>query len=80
MMLKVFVVGWIILIVAIVLNALVGRIGITTWYPFFDEAGKIGLLKAFIKTSLISKLFLVVIYPALLGLTGYYALKFFKLF
>ena len=75
---KVFLTGWVILIVAIGLNFLAGRLGITTWYPFFDDANKMGILKAFEKTSLLSKIFLLGIYPALLGLFSYLFLKFFK--
>lgn len=76
--LKIFLAGWVILIVAIGLNALAGRVGILTWYPFFEEAAKNGLLKAFEKTPLLSKIFLLFIYPGLLGLTSYLFLKFFK--
>lgn len=76
--LKIFLTGWVILVVAIGLNALAGRLGIMTWYPFFEEAAKNGLLRAFEKTPLLSKLFLLVIYPALLGFCAYLFLKVMK--
>jgi hypothetical protein len=78
MIIRVFLVGWVILVVAIGLNFLAGRLGITTWYPFFDDANKMGIFKAFEKTSLLSKIFLLGIYPALLGLSSYLILKILK--
>jgi len=71
MIFKIFIVGWAILLVAIILNILASRMGIDTWYPFFSNVEKIGVVKAFAKTSFISKLFLFIIYPSLLGLVAF---------
>ncbi len=78
MILKVFVAGWIILIVAMGINLIASRLGIDTWYPFAESIGKAGFIKAFVKASFLSKLFLFVIYPALLGVSAYFALKLIK--
>lgn len=75
MILKIFLTGWVILVFAIFLNYLAGRFGITTWYPFLDEVGKVGLAKAFLGSSLFSKLFLFIAYPVLLGLSAYLVFK-----
>lgn len=75
MILKIFLAGWIILVVAIVLNYIAARIGIITWYPFLDEVGKEGFMKAFLGSSFLSKLFLFAIYPFLLGVSAYLVFK-----
>lgn len=72
---KIFLTGWGILAVAILINILEIKFGISTWYSFLQEAGKVGPVKAFLETSLISKLFLFIIYPSLLGLVGFLLLK-----
>lgn len=75
MVLKIFLAGWAILIVAIALNLLAQRLGITTWYPFIGDAGKIGFTAALSKLSFWSVLFLFFLYPTLLGLTAFFVLK-----
>jgi hypothetical protein len=72
---KIFITGWLILIVAILINIVEIKFGIYTWYSFIQEGQKIGFLKAFIQTSLLSKIFLFLVYPFLLGLVGYFFLK-----
>lgn len=76
--LKIFLAGWVILIVAIALNSLAVKFGISTWYPFLESIGENGLVKSFKEVSIISKLFLFLIYPFLLGAAGYLVLKYFK--
>lgn len=76
MILKVFLTGWGILIAAIILNIIALRLGITTWYPFFEEINKTGFNKAFSGLSFISKFFLIVIYPLGLGAIAYLILRF----
>ncbi len=75
MILNIFLAGWIILIVAIVMNIIAMQLGIITWYPFLNDVSKMGFVKAFGETSLISKLFLFVIYPLGLGLSAFLILK-----
>jgi hypothetical protein len=75
---KILITGWVILIVAIGLNFMAYKLGILTWYSFLENIGKIGFVKSFQEISLVSKIFLFVIYPFLLGLSGYILLKYFK--
>lgn len=56
------VVGWAVLIVAIVLNYIALKLGIKTWYEFTKEPGG---------TNLLSYAWLFGIYPLALGLTAY---------
>lgn len=65
-MLKVFLIGWVVLIVAIILNGVVQRLGIMGWYDFLNRLtseGKIVLLQM----RIIDYAWLFVIYPLLLG-------------
>lgn len=78
LILKLFLAGWVILVAAILLNFLAIKFGISTWYPFTDSISKNGFLKVFKELSLVSKLFLFIIYPFLLGLSGFLVLKFIK--
>lgn len=75
LVLKILLCGYVVLISAIVINILALRIGITTWYPFLNEVGKLGFIKAFIEISLISKIFLFIIYPLILGLSAFIILR-----
>lgn len=77
-MVKIFLLGWLILLVAILLNVIAARLGIDTWYPFLNNAGKVGFLRAMSESTILSKLFLFVIYPLALGLTAYLFLLKFK--
>ena len=76
--LKIILAGWIILVAAILLNFLSVKFGISTWYPFTESIGKYGFVKAFKEVSLVSKLFLFIIYPFLLGFFGFISFKFLK--
>ncbi len=78
MVVKIFILGWVILLVAILLNVVATRLGIDTWYPFLNNAGKVGFLKAISENSILSKLFLFIIYPLLLGITAYLFLSRFR--
>lgn len=55
--------GYAVLIAAIVLNFLAKAVGLQTWYDLFFGEG----------VSIVSWAFMLVIYPALLGLTCFYA-------
>ncbi len=74
-----FLAGWILLLVAILLNGLANKLGIDTWYPFLNEVSKSGFVKSLSKTSYLSKLFLFIIYPGLLGVTALLVAKILKL-
>jgi len=74
--LKVFAVGFGILVAAIVVNFLANYLGIETWHSFLSLIQKIGLLSA-IKEKWQHLIFLVFIYPFVLGLAAYLVLNFF---
>ena len=59
-MIKFIIQGWIILIVAIVANALVDVIGLKGWYEFLSE-------NSMRKTRFVDYLWLFVLYPCILG-------------
>lgn len=80
MLLKIFITGCCILIVALLFNSLESYLKIDTWYSFIQNIQKNGISKAISQTSPISKTFLFIIYPFVLGLTGYIALRLLKLF
>lgn len=71
MIVKILLAGWVILFVAILLNIIAVRLGITTWYPFIENIGKTDPIKSFVNLTLISKLFIFLIYPGLLGACAY---------
>ncbi len=76
--LKIFALGWGVLIGAILLNLAANRFGISGWYDFLNEVGKVGFYKVFSKSDVTSLLFLFFFYPFLLGLISYIILKFVK--
>ncbi len=78
MVLKVYIIGGIILFLAVFINIAAIYLKIDTWYSFLEEGKKIGLYKAFINLSLFSKLFLFIIYPLILGFPAYIAPRFIK--
>lgn len=61
-----FVAGYIILVLAIVINVLAKKVGLGTWYDF---------LKSPKTTSVLTLLWLVWLYPLTLGVSGYVAVK-----
>lgn len=63
MIVRVFLIGWIVLGVALILNGLASLIGLTGWYQFTQ--GKL--------VSFFDILWLFIFYPALLGLTAFLA-------
>ena len=68
-----FILGWAVLVVAIVLNVIAGFLGIMTWYPFSLEL-KNGF-SAFSKAGW-SLVWLFIVYPLLLGLTVVFVERF----
>jgi len=78
LILKIFITGFSILFVALIINILAGLLGISTWYDFLHLIREKGFLGAFKETSLISLIFLIFIYPFLLGLAGYFSFTLFK--
>jgi hypothetical protein len=73
---KIFSVGLGILLAAMVVNFLAKSTGLETWYSFIEQIQKSGLVNT-LKSKWPHLIFLVFIYPFVLGLVGYF---FFKLF
>ncbi len=69
-MLKLYIIGLCILIIAILANAIVIRMGLKSWYDFIDLLNDLGK-GAFAKLSAFDYLWLFVGYPLVLG-GGYY--------
>lgn len=68
-LLQIFLMGFIILVGAILLNGIASMLGLQTWYSFLEE-----------KTiSVLDGFWLFVIYPLALGALGYVAAKIFSL-
>jgi hypothetical protein len=73
-----YIIGIVILGVAIILNTLALKFGILTWYSFIGEIGKGGIIQAVKYAGVLSLFFLFILYPLVLGLCGYIATQ--KLF
>ena len=65
-MLKVFMIGWVVLLAAIILNVAVQRLGIMGWYDFLLRLSNEGV-KLFPQMRIIDYSWLFVVYPLLLG-------------
>jgi len=68
-MLRIYIIGVSILIIAIIANTLISKIGISTWYDFGPDLFKRGFL-AMKEAGFLNCLWLFIIYPLILGL-GY---------
>lgn len=74
--LEIWLVGFAILGGAIILNICAQALGITTWYGLIAHITQSSLFEAIKKESLISLLFLFLVYPLLLGIICYYAVRY----
>lgn len=63
----IFILGISILAAALLLNFLAGKLSLSTWYDFVKDPGK---------TTVLSYIWLFIIYPFGLGLTAYLVAKF----
>lgn len=68
---KYFLTGWIILIVAILINIAAGKAGIMTWYDFLLSIAGDGLRQVLSSLSAGNILFLFIIYPGIFGVVVY---------
>jgi arginine exporter protein ArgO len=64
---KIFLVGLVILVGAIVINALAAALGLSTWYTFLSGITQHGLLPSLRQARLVDLLFLFILYPVGLG-------------
>jgi hypothetical protein len=72
---KVYLVGLVVLVVAIAANALAKLLRISTWYDFFLSVTEIGVLPALKNISFLSAIWLFILYPVILGSTAYVLYK-----
>jgi hypothetical protein len=71
LLIKIYLAGMTVLIAAIGLNLLANLFGLSTWYDFLGEVSQQGLMAALRRLSALDYLFLIVVYPFLLGLAAY---------
>ncbi len=77
-MLKLYIIGICILIIAILANAIIVKIGLKSWYDFIQllsESGK----QAFTKLTVMDFFWLLIGYPFVLGLGYYLGLKLYEI-
>jgi len=65
-MIKIYIVGWCVLVIAILANGIVLKLGIVSWYGLIDLLNQEGR-KAFSMISFIDYLWLFIGYPLVLG-------------
>ena len=65
--LKYLVYGWVILIVAIVVNALSSQFGVSTWYSYARSISSVGFYEATLSLPVLNIIFLYFVYPSILG-------------
>jgi hypothetical protein len=70
-LLKIYLAGMAVLMAAIGLNLLANLLGLSTWYDFLGAVSQDGLMVALRRLSALDYLFLIVLYPLLLGLAAY---------
>jgi hypothetical protein len=77
-MLRIYLVGWVILFSAIILNVVIQRFGIMGWYEFLNKLQAIGKI-TFTTMVLVDYLWLFVGYPLCLGFSSYLGEKLYDL-
>jgi hypothetical protein len=77
-MLKLYIIGICILIIAILANAIVIKIGLKSWYDFIELLNDSGT-GAFAKLSAFDYLWLFIGYPLILGCGYFFGLKLYEL-
>ena len=78
-MLRIYIIGLVILIFAIIINSLIGKISLITWYDFGPSVLDHGF-SAFKKAGVLNCFWLLVIYPFLLGAAYFIGEKIYNLF
>ncbi|MEC7863525.1 MAG: hypothetical protein VYB55_00495 [Bacteroidota bacterium] len=68
-MLRIYIIGISILLIAIISNVVVGKLGISTWYDFGPQFFKRGLI-VLKEVGVLSSVWLFILYPLVLAL-GY---------
>ena len=75
MLLKLFLIGIIILVGAILINALASLLNLVTWYSFLSNLARDGLRQGLKNTPILSLIFLFLLYPFSLGFLAYLGLR-----
>jgi hypothetical protein len=75
--LKIYLAGIAVLIAAVLLNLAAGWLNLSTWYSFLNLVSENGLSQAIQSLRFIDYIFLLLIYPGLLGLAAYLTLRLF---
>jgi hypothetical protein len=74
---KLFILGWVVLVAAILANGLAALLGLKSWYDFIsllNEDGK----RTFSLLSFMDYVWLFILYPLILGLTAYSVIRLIK--
>jgi hypothetical protein len=74
---KLLIIGWIVLIAAILANGLAAKLGLKSWYDFITLLSQHGG-KAFSMLHLTDYVWLFVLYPMILACAAFLAFKLFK--
>jgi hypothetical protein len=70
---KIGMAGTAILVVAILLNLLANALGLATWYDFLTAVSQQGIGEGLRRMRAVDYVFLIVLYPFMLGLAAYLA-------
>ncbi len=71
LLLKIGLAGTAILVVAILLNLLANLFGLATWYDLLNAVSQQGMVEALRRLRAVDFLFLILLYPFMLGLAAY---------
>jgi hypothetical protein len=71
LLLKILLAGLAVLVVAILLNILANLLGISTWYDFLQAVSQEGFIGAVRRLKAMEYIFLLLLYPFMLGLAAY---------
>lgn len=77
-MLRIYLIGWVILFSAIILNVVIQRFGIMGWYEFLNKLQAIGKI-TFTTMYVVDYLWLFIAYPLCLGFSYYLGEKLYEL-
>ncbi len=69
--LKILLSGFFILTFALIVNIIATQIGINTWYGFIEQISRLGFLSTIKSQGIKNLIFLFLIYPFILGSSGY---------
>jgi len=67
--------GFGILIGAILINYIATTLNLSTWYDFLTDIEKVGFLESIKNQNFASIIFMLLIYPLLLGTIAYYIIR-----